>query len=151
DGVDGGAAAPGGGVVEDVVVDERADLHELDRGGRVDDPVVEHVAGGGSDDGEQRAQALAAGRHDPLGGGAERRPVAPDGRGPPRMASAGRSSTAASRSGRWGRPKWRASRAGERSGGRPVTGRGRLEAGRDGAGVMGTPRARRGAVGERTI
>src|SRR5690606_26947802 len=83
DGVDGGAAAPGGGVVEDVVVDERADLHELDRGGRVDDPVVEHVAGGGGDDGEQRAQALAAGRHDPLGGGAERRPVAPDGLGQP--------------------------------------------------------------------
>ena len=65
DGVDGGAAAAGGGVVEDVVVHQRADLHELDGGRRVDDPIVEGVAGGGGHDREQRPEALAARRGHP--------------------------------------------------------------------------------------
>jgi hypothetical protein len=73
DGVDRGPAAPGVGVVEDVVVDERAHLHELDRGRRVDHAVVERVAGGGAHDREQRAEALAAGRRHPHRRGPEQR------------------------------------------------------------------------------
>ena len=65
DRVDGGPAPAGGGVVEDVVVDERAHLHELDRCRRVDHAIVERVAGGGGDDREQRPKPFPARRGHP--------------------------------------------------------------------------------------
>ena len=59
-GVDGGPAPARGGGVQDVVVDERADLHQLDGGRRGHDPLVEDVAQRGTGDGEQGPEPLAA-------------------------------------------------------------------------------------------
>src|ERR671911_1055799 len=71
DRVDGRLPASGEGTVEDVVVDERADLYQLDRGRGRDDPIVEHVTHRGGDDREKGAQPLPAGRGHAGGGGGE--------------------------------------------------------------------------------
>ena len=64
DGVDRWRASPSLGLIENVVMDQRADLNQLHRHGRRDHPRVEYVPNVGHRNGQSRAKPLpTAGHH----------------------------------------------------------------------------------------